>query len=118
MPFRPKNHKESLTKRLTSKLLSNSERNMIEEDLKFLKSMMTDIIATFGVKDVRLERKRKISNEIISKGKQIGKKPSSSSSTVKVSSGSSDNQFDDDNEDEDFMPQEKSKRPIKTGRNY
>ena len=51
------NHKESLTKQLTSKLLSNSERNRIEEDLKFLESMMTDSFATFGVKDVRLERK-------------------------------------------------------------
>ena len=56
-----------------------------------LESMMTDIVATFGVKDVRL--KRKISNERISNGKQSDQKPSSSSST-KVSSGRSDN--DDD----------------------
>ena len=55
MPFWPKNHKESLTKQLTSKLLSNSERNRIEEDLTFLESMMTDRVATFGVNDVRLE---------------------------------------------------------------
>ena len=57
MPFLAKNHKEYLTKQLISKLLSNSERNRIVEDLKFHESMMTDRVATFGVKDVRLERK-------------------------------------------------------------
>ena len=52
-------YKESLTKQIKSKLLSNSERNRIEEDLKFPGSMMTDRVATFGLKDVSFKRKKK-----------------------------------------------------------
>ena len=80
------NHKESLTKQLTSKLLSNSERNRIEEDLIFFESMITDRVTTFGKKDIRLERKRKISNEKNAKAKQTDQMPSSSSSLVNFSS--------------------------------
>ena len=59
MPFWQKMYKESLTKQIKSKLLSNSERNRIEEDLKFPESMMTDRVATFGLKDVSFKRKKK-----------------------------------------------------------
>lgn len=74
---------------------------------------MTDRVATFREKDVRLHRKR--SCERISKGKQTGQKPSNSTSTKTISSGSSDNQHNEDNED--FMPQEKFKKFKKTGGN-
>ena len=67
MPFWSKMYKESLTKQIKSKLLSNSDRNRIEEDLKFPESMMTDRVATFGLKDVRFKRKKKKANKEILK---------------------------------------------------
>ena len=53
-----KKDKVSLTKQLKSKLLNNSERNRIEEYLKFVESMMTDRVATSGVKDIWKEKQK------------------------------------------------------------
>ena len=72
MPFWSKNYKESLTKKLRSKVLGEVERNRIEEDLKFFESMMTDRFATLGKKDIPLERKRRISNEKNPKANSCG----------------------------------------------
>lgn len=63
MLFWSKNHKESLAKQLKLKSVSNLERVGQKKASIFLKSMMTDCVATFGVKDVRLHKIRKTSCE-------------------------------------------------------
>ena len=100
-----KSRREFLTKQLKLKLINDLERSRIEEDLKFLKSTMTDRVATFGVKDARFHRK-KISCERISKEKTF-QKPPSSTSTKKIIQLT---KLDEDNEDEDLMPQKSPKR--------
>ena len=107
MPFWPKNYKESLMKKIKSPLLGEVEKDAAKEDLKFFKSMLTDRVTTYGVKDIRLEKKRKISisNQKTLETKQTDQMPSSSLSLTNFVSDSSDDKLDDDNEDEDFKPQ-------------
>ena len=117
MPFWPDDYEESLKKKLRLPHLGDQEKEAVKVNLKFLESMKTDRIATYGGKNKALKRKRKSSEKKYSITKQTGQMPSSSSSLANIVSTSSDENLDDENEDKNFELPVSKKRPSKTGVN-
>ena len=117
MPFWPDDYEESLKKKLRLPHLGDQEKEAVKVNLKFLESMKTDRIATYGGKNKALKRKRKSSEKKYSITKQTGQMPSSSSSLANIVSTSSDENLDDENEDKNFELPVSKKRPSKTGGN-